>query len=614
MFIRESKTRNKKTGKVYIKHSLVESVRTERGPRQRQVLTLGQLSVDRQHWKDLANSLEAFLTGEQDLMYLAGFELSDEVLAEISRVRAIARNHMQARASQKTEPGKEAEPVFQNVDVNSLENTDSRSLGPELIAFQAWQLLEFDNLLSEHGFTPKEQALAAAVIWGRLINPGSDLSTWRWLRDESSISEFFPADISRVHKDKVYEIADRLLRFKDKLEDGLYDRQCKLFPGRETLFLFDLTNFYFEGDCRKNDIARRGKSKEKRQKSPLVSLALLVDQDGFPVKSKVYKGNVGEPVTLEEVLRYCGLLDTGELFKPTLAMDRGIATQDNIALLNEHGFPYVVIERADRRQEFATEFIERNNFETITDSKGQDIHIKKIDDNVLCTSEARKAKEDAISLKWIGRAEDDLKRLQASIARGSFKKKDVIARKVNNLKARYSKFNEVFDIVVSYGDTNSLSYTMADIREDEDKLHGCYVIEFAKVEGDAEAIWRIYTTLTRVEAAFRSMKTDLGTRPVFHQGAERTEAHLFISILAYHMLINIEHRLKANGETYCWQTVRHLLQTHQRSTLVWKNKQGEIWHKRISSTPEPHHLQIYGKLQTINPLTDIVYTSENQRM
>jgi len=603
MFIRESKTKNKKTEKVYIKHSLVESVRTERGPRQRVVLTLGRLAVGREHWKQLAMALEAFLSGKEELMFLAGFELSEEVLSEIARTRSVARTH-QARLGGAVAI-KEDSPaaVYQEVDVMSVQCSDSRSLGPELAARQSWELLEFDNLLGRCGFSPREQALAATVVWGRLIQPGSDLSTWQWLRERSSLSEFFEADISRVHKDRVYEIADKLLLHKDRLEAKLHDRQNALFPGRESLFLFDLTNFYFEGCCAENELAKRGKSKEKRQQNPLVSLALLVDQDGFPVKSKVYKGNVGEPITLKEVLAGCGLLDRDNLFRPTIAMDRGIATQENVALLRECNFPFVVIERADRRHQYADEFIRRDQFDTIEDSKGQKIHLKKIGDQVLCTSEARKEKEKAMARRWVAKAEEDLKKLQESVRKGSFKKPEVICERLDTIKTRYPKFNEVFSADYSEAD-KALAYKQTADEDDPGKLHGCYVIEFDQVDGDAESIWRTYTTLTQVEAAFRSMKTDLGTRPVYHQGGKRTEAHLFLSILAYHMLINIEHRLKAAGENMRWHTLREHLASHQRSTIIWTNKEKQTWSKRVSGTPEMRHLQIYGKLGITNPLKD----------
>jgi len=603
MFIRESKTKNKKTGKVYIKHSLVEAVRTERGPRQRVVLTLGRLSVDREHWKELAMALEAFLSGREETLFLAGFELSEEVLSEIARTRAVARSHKRRFGGGTMDGNEASKPVFQEVDVMGVQCSDSRSLGPELVAHQAWELLGFDELLGDCGFSPQGQALAATVVWGRLVQPGSDISTWKWLRERSSLSEFFEADISRIHKDRVYEIADKLLLHKDRLEEKLYERQCKLFPGRESLFLFDLTNFYFEGCCTGNDLAKRGKSKEKRQQNPLVSLALLVDQDGFPVKSKVYKGNIGEPTTLKEILEGCGLLDREELFLPTVAMDRGIATQDNMALLREYEFPFVVVERADRRHRYADEFIQRKRFDTIEDSKGQKIHLKKIGDQVLCTSEARKEKERAMADRWILKAEEDLKKLRESIRKGTFKKPGVIQDRLNTLKMRYPKFDEVFSAEHDEAE-QILTYEQIERVEDPSQLHGCYVIEFDQVDGDAEAIWRTYTTLTRVEAAFRSMKTDLGTRPVYHQGGKRAEAHLFLSILAYHMLTNIEHRLKAAGTNMRWHTLREDLASHRRSTVTWTNKEKETWSKRVSGTPEMRHLQIYGKLGTGNPLKD----------
>ncbi len=603
MFIRESKTKNKKTGKVYIKHSLVQSVRTERGPRQRVVLTLGKLAVERMYWKELAVALEAFLSGREEALFLDGFELSEEVLSEVARTRAVARSHSHRFGNGAADGEEVSESVFQEVDVTSVQCSDSRSLGPELVAHQAWESLGFDRLLGGFGFSPKEKALAATVIWGRLIQPGSDLSTWKWLRERSSLSEFFKADISRIHKDRVYEIADKLLLHKNDLEKKLYERQCTVFPGRESLFLFDLTNFYFEGSCAGNDLAKRGKSKEKRQQNPLVSLALLVDQDGFPVKSKVYKGNIGEPVTLKEVLKGCGLLDGENLFFPTIAMDRGIATKENIALLREHSFPFVVIERADRRHQYAAEFIERDQFDTIEDSKGQKIHLKKIGNQVLCSSEARKEKERAIADRWVAKAEEDLKTLQDSVRKGTFKKPDVIQGRLNTLKTRYPKFDEVFS--TEHNETQKiLTYQQEERAENPKDLHGCYVIEFDQVDGDAEAIWRTYITLTRVEAAFRSMKTDLGTRPVYHQGGKRTEAHLFLSILAYHMLTHIEYRLKEAGTNMRWQTIREDLATHQRSTVIWTNKKKETWGKRVSGTPEIRHLQLYGKLGVSHPLKD----------
>jgi transposase len=141
-------------------------------------------------------------------------------------------------------------------------------------------------------------------------------------------------------------------------------------------------------------------------------------------------------------------------------------------------------------------------------------------------------------------------------------------------------------------------------------LTGCYIIEFDGIEGNEELIWRTYTTLTQVESAFCSMKTDLGTRPVYHQGAERTKAHLFISILAYHLLVNIEHRLLLAGKAQKWHKLRLSLQNHRRSTLQWKDELGSTYFKKISTLPEPIHMDIYSHLAVKNPLKDMLFSAK----
>lgn len=613
MFIRESKTRNKKTGHVYIKHSLVESVRTERGPRQRLVMILGKLELERSQWKELALALELYLNGEHDLEQLSLYDLSEDLLDEITRQRAVIGHH-QARIAKSAEcdiKGNDEQPTknIQQIDVDTLTVTESRSLGPELLAHDAWSALDFASLLSGCGFNSKEIALAAAVIWGRLIQPGSDLSTWRWLRESSSLPDFFDADISRVHKDRIYSIADKLLANKDKLEKQLYQNQCDLFDHQKTLFLFDLTNFYFEGKAEGNDLAKRGKSKEKRDQNALVSLALIVDEHGFPVKSEVFEGNVGEPSTLKLILESCGLLEEkeGELpLRPILAMDRGIATKENIALIKELKFPYTVIQRANKTPEFKDEFAKMGGFKQIDDAKGQTIHLKKIGDQVLCRSDAREEKEKAMREQKIGRASKDLDALAKSMASGRIKKVTTIHERLGRIKKTYSGFSKLFELNLAE-DNSSLTYTM---KEPEPHLAGCYIIEFDGIEGNEELIWRTYTTLTQVEGAFCSMKTDLGTRPVYHQGAERTKAHLFLSILAYHLLANIEHRLLIAGKPQKWRTLRLSLQSQRRSTLQWKDEAGSTHFKKISTLPEPIHMDIYNRLDIKNPLKDISFSGK----
>lgn len=629
MFIRESKTTNKKTGKIYIKHSLVESVRTEKGPRQRVVMTLGRLTLDRTLWKSLAFALESYLNGEQEVEHLDLFDLPETLIEEITFQRAAINNKRKVETAETDVVQAESknEKVIQEVDINSLSVVENRSLGPELVANNTWELLGFDPILRECGFNDKEIALAAAVIWGRLINPGSDIATWRWLREKSSLSDFFSADIARVHKDKIYEISDKLLKHKDTLESKLYRRQSDLFSKGDTVFLFDLTNFYLEGNAEGNELAHRGKSKEKRSQNCLVSLALIVDEHGFPVKNKVFEGNVSEPETLEKVLKECGLLEPsaeGELpFRPVLAMDRGIATKDNLDFIRGEGFPFTVIERADKTKEFRKEFQSLEDFSQITDSKGQTIHLKQMDNKVLCMSEARAEKEQAMLDKKIKKSCKQLNLLVKSVAKWSKidQSKNASPDKKSKSKTQSvsDKFHEAlgkikkscagFDKFFEYQfeeENGTLTYQVVDDNETA-KLCGAYVIEFDKVGGTAEDIWRLYMTLNNVENAFRSMKSDLGTRPVYHHGAERTKAHLFLSILAYHMLRNIEYRYAEKGEGKRWSSLKETLSTHQRTRLTWSDSDEKKWFKHLAARPEIKHSDIYFKLNVRNKLDDHIY-------
>ena len=604
MFIRENKTTNKKSGKTYIKHVLVESVRTEKGPRQRVVMQLGQLQLDRSYWKELAHQLEAYLTSSTELEQLSLFELPSEVIEELEKQKALIRYKKEQEASN-LKSNKKSNKVIEKVNINSLTVTESRSLGGELLANNAWNNLEFSDILKGCNFTEKEIALAASVIWGRLIFPGSDLKTWNWIRNISSVSDFFTADISKTHKDKVYQISDKLLKHKSFIENALYQKNRELFSLESTIFLFDLTNFYFEGNCKKNKLAKRGKSKEKRNNNPLVTLALIVDKEGFPVRSKIYSGNVGEPKTLPDILAEAGLLNNDSLFsiQPTLAMDRGIATKENLDFIRKQNFPYTVIERANKVPEYKKEFISFENFKTIKDSKGQNIHIKKIDNKLLCKSEHKSKKEDAMDNKKVSRIINDLEKLKISIENGRLKKKEKILERIGRIKERYSGFDKYFKVKFNTK-TTKFSYIKIDEKSD---LNGCYIIEYDKLNLNEEEIWRLYMTLTKVESAFRSLKTDLGTRPIYHQGAERTSAHLFISVLAYNLLTNIEYRLREKGDSSSWNTIKNKLSTHQRTIMQWEDENGNIKHKKSNSTPETSHKKIYKTLGIKNPLIDFTF-------
>ena len=627
MYIKEVKTTNKKTGKVYVKHVLVESVRVNGQPKPRNIMQLGRLDLPRELWKQLSSELEARLRGQMSLK-IPGVRLKKTVASAANKAmdkytilkqekelkeKRKENNKLASDKTKQTEKNEEAINVLpEDISIGSL-----RSIGSELVVHETWKDLHMPELLKKLNFSSRQSSIAEALIAGRLINPGSELSTHDWMRKRSAIGELTVENIENAGLNILYKVGDELVKHQKAIDAHLKKREDGLFPKREMIYLFDLTNFYFEGQALGNSIAHRGKSKEKRSDCPLVSLGLVVDTDGFPIHSKVFKGNISEPSTLKEILKEMGFLDEDQLLpeRPTLIMDRGIATKDNLALIKENNFDYALITRGPRNSHYLKEFENYKNDEGFNPivRNNKTIHIKKVlkDNNtaeVLCISEGKRKKENAMKLRWIEHAMEDFASLQRSI---KSKKKGTVGniqttyKRIGRLQERYASLNKYFDYKVITDAANpekvlNLEYkklSVFDIDGDDDPLAGSYVIESSFPQQTGEQIWSLYMTLTRVEKAFRAMKTDLGTRPIFHQSEERTKAHLYISILAYHILCNIEYKLGQRGDHRHWSTIKNILSTHQRSTVILTDTSEKIHHIRLSSQPEGEHMEIYRKLK-----------------
>ena len=609
MYIREHVTINKKTGQKYIKHALVESYRADEGPRQRVVMQLGMLDLSKDEKKMLASALEARLSGRISL-----FE-DDE---KIFRITEEAMQHYDFKTIQAQEETELSQQVqnFDRIDLNSVSSMQTRQLGPELVGHTFWERLGFKDILKYCGLSSYQISLAEAVVVGRLVKPGSDLKTWEWLRNNSALTEMTDEALDNVGKNAVYEIADTLLEHKEYIESCLREKEASLFPEKTTLFLYDLTNTYLEGNGHKNELAMRGKSKEKRSDCPLITLALLVDSRGFPIFSQIYRGNQSEPETLEKVLERLESDSQGTIvqFMPAIVMDRGIATKDNIALLKAKGYPYVVVERRSVEKDFVEEFESyQDTFKVIreTSSSGASlrVYVKTMaceeGGKVLVVSQGRQAKEQAMDALKEERFLKDISKLDTSIKQRNLVKAEAISRRVGRILERYPTIARYYEIALAFDENGSevagLNLSKKESREERSTLTGCYVIETSYQDMQAEEIWELYNTLTQVEYAFRSLKTDLGMRPVYHHQADRTRGHLFISVLAYHLLICIENQLRDQGDTRKWESIKDALATHCRTTIIMHNDKNQVHHIRTSGQKEAVHEDIYRKLNVKDP-------------
>ena len=335
MFIRKTTHTSNKNGQAYSTYKLIESVRTERGPRQRTVLNLGSdFNIPQEQWKELADRIEQIISGQTCL-----FPVPEEIEQAARRsARQIIRRHGQR--SPVSVEGQD-KPDFQTVDLNSLENEQIRSVGGESVVLSAIRELELDKKLEALGFNRPSIEAAIGVIAARLLAPASERATHVWLQRETALDDLMDAHFEPLSQDRVYKVSDMLLRNKDEIEGYLRDRERQLFNLDEKILLYDLTNTFFEGSGKYNPKARFGVSKEKRTDCPLVTLALLMDADGFPKKSQVLEGNVSEPGTLSKILPAISTTTR----KPVAVTDAGIGTQENVDWLTANGYAYIVVSR-----------------------------------------------------------------------------------------------------------------------------------------------------------------------------------------------------------------------------------------------------------------------------
>ncbi|GAX61732.1 transposase [Candidatus Scalindua japonica] len=309
MFIRE-KTKKAKGKKRYIQHQLIESVRTTAGPRQRIVLNLGQLHLPEDKWKELANCIEELLTNQRRLL-----PQDPEVEAKARHYANQIREERLARAQEDVVDRKDVavkeNTQYEQVDINSLITNDAKTIGAEHVAVSQMDEYGLDKILKDLNFTEKQIVYARMLIVGRMIHPGSERETVRWLCETSAAGELSGSQV-KVYDTALHRVAVLLWENHVAIERELSNRAKEIFSLKETVILYDLTNTYFEGSKRGSKVAGYGKSKEKRNDCPMVTLSLTIDEEGFPKQSKVWKGNVSEPDTLEGIL--LGLKEEESLF------------------------------------------------------------------------------------------------------------------------------------------------------------------------------------------------------------------------------------------------------------------------------------------------------------
>ena len=590
MFIRRTKTRTVGTQDHYFTYRLVRSVRRGDKVRQRTLLNLGaHFDLPPAQWPLLYQRLDDLLAGQATLM-----DYPEEVDNHAQRIVA-------QLISRQAETSPDADDTSstgdqQSVDVDSLQLVRPRTVGVEHVGLWAMEQVGLRALLAQLGLNSRQQAAAMGSIIGRLAAPGSERATHRWLRDTSALGDLLEVDFENYSLMQLYRASDALMAHREAIEAHLFGAAMTLFELQPTVTLYDLTNTYFEGDAGAQEKAQRGHSKEKRSDCPLLTLGLMLDASGFVRRSQVFAGNVSEPHTLAEMLSALQA-PKGAL----VVMDRGIATQDNITWLAAQGYRYLVVSR-ERKRTF-----DLASAMTVTTATQQTVHLHKVlsedgqEARLYCYSEAREQKEKAIAERFAKRFENALTTLSEGLSRPRTQKRiDKIWQRIGRLKEKSHGVAQHYDIDVTSSEdgTQALAITWRRQPVNGSMLThpGVYCLRSNQTDWDEETLWRTYITLTDLEAVFRSLKSELGLRPIYHHKALRTEGHLFITVIAYQLVQVIRRRLRQHGQSESWSLLRRILNGQQRITATFRRADQCALHVRKATVAESAQREIYQAL------------------
>jgi len=503
MFVYIRKITRKKDGKSHAYWALVESRRTERGPRQHVVAYLGEL--------DAAGRL--------------GLQKAAE-----------------CRSDHQADLYKNLEPEWVEVNVRGVRTERVRDFGDVWLALQLLKrlgLLEFFHQVMPPGREKIPWAdLAPILTIARFCDPRSELYIAEHFYGHTALADLMGITNDKVYDNRLYRALDKLLPHKEALERHLKQRFGELFNIDYDLLLYDVTSTYFEGEAQGNPQARRGYSRDHRGDCKQVCIALVVTKEGIPLGYEIFDGNRHDSTTVEEIVekmeaRYGAA-------ERIWVMDRGMISDENIDFLKQKGRRYILGAPKSLLKKFERELLS-GDWEKINHGL---LEVKKYaspegaeETFILCRSAARKEKEQAILERFTGRIEKELEKIQTSCEKGRLKNPSVAERRIGRLLQRNSRAAGLFDIEVVKNQTNgrlSILWRKVTNRQSWQQLtQGCYILRSNIADWSAEELWHAYIHLTDVEAAFRIQKNDLVLRPLWHQKQKRVQAHILVCFIAY---------------------------------------------------------------------------------
>ena len=518
MFLRPN--HRSKDGKDHTYWSLVETVRTADGPRQKTVCYLGELNSSAQaRW---LRSVEVF-NDQGEAQQLKLFPSHVEPPPDDSQVARILVNKVR------------------------LERT--RQFGACYLGLQLWKRLELDRFFEQAvdddpADVPWSRVTALLAI-NRLCAPGSELAIEERWYPSTALDDLLELGEGKINDTRLYRCLDRILPHKTRLERHLKQRYGELFGAEFDVLLYDLTSTYVEGSAEKNPMARRGYSRDHRPDCQQMVIALIVNHEGFPFSYETFDGNRADVSTMETILRMVER-KYGKA-RRIWVFDRGIVCEENLAAIRKRDGQYLVGTPRSRMKQFEPELVKDDWTQVRPEVEVKAVAIPQGEETyILCRTTGRKEKEKAIRKRFSTRMEDALQRLEKTILAGRLKDRHKMERRLGKIQARHPSVNDLYE--VSLRDTSEgvrLSWQMKEDRKTwRESREGAYLLRTNVKAATAEELWSKYMQLTEAEASFRALKSELSIRPLFHQLEPRVKAHVMVAFLGYALWVTLKHLLK----------------------------------------------------------------------
>ena len=560
MFLRSNK--RKKDGKEHQYWSLVETVRTPDGPRQRTLCYLGELNGSAQsRW---LKTIEVFNEDGQSrqLQLFPSETAPEEEDSNIARIR-----------------------------LDGVRMERSRQFGNCYVGLELWKRLKldefFEGLVDDSRADVAWSRIAALLAINRLCAPGSELAIEKRWYPATALDDLLGIAEGKVQDSRLYRCLDRILPHKTKLERHLRERYGALFEADFDVLLYDLTSSYVEGQAEGNPMMKRGYSRDHRADCKQVVVALIVNTDGFPLSYETFDGNRRDVTTLEVVMRMVER-KYGKA-RRIWVFDRGITSEDNLAALRRRGGQYLVGTLRSKLKEFEQQLLEGEWAKVQNDVEVKQVPTPSGEETyILCRSAARKAKEAAMRSRFSTSMEQALMKLQKRVASGKLKDRLKIERALGKIQARHPSVSDLYHMaVVEESRALRLNWNLIeDRRKWRDAREGAYLLRTNLKEEDPKTLWTKYTQLTEAEAAFRALKSELSIRPIFHQVERRVKAHILVAFLGYALWVTLKHLLKRSQSTLSPAHALALVSNLHSADIILPTTDGREIRLRRVTTPD----------------------------